>query len=233
MEDAIKFFLARIDKDTQFQKKAKSCATDSEKMAFLRQEGFQLTWKEFESALMFWPTPKPGPNQESKERRKATRYDVFAKITKINGLPINDTTMLDISASGAKIESTVPFRDKMELSFSLPGCEEEGETHRAAKVMWWGQVSFSNRYQTGLKFYEPLERYQGEDQKGPRKHLRVVTCNHATSQKGLLTIREFADTVGVHWFTVWRWTVEKQIKVNQDRAGCNTLIPTSELSKFQ
>jgi excisionase family DNA binding protein len=50
--------------------------------------------------------------------------------------------------------------------------------------------------------------------------------------KEFLTIKEFAAKLGVHWFTVWRWTVEKRITFRQNKAGGKILIPLSELSRL-
>jgi excisionase family DNA binding protein len=51
--------------------------------------------------------------------------------------------------------------------------------------------------------------------------------NH--EQKEFLTIKEFAEKLGVHWFTVWRWTVENRIKFKQIKVGGKIFIPISEL----
>jgi excisionase family DNA binding protein len=52
-------------------------------------------------------------------------------------------------------------------------------------------------------------------------------------QKEFLSIKEFAEKLGVHWFTVWRWTVEKRISYLQYKAGGKILIPLSELSRLR
>jgi excisionase family DNA binding protein len=51
-------------------------------------------------------------------------------------------------------------------------------------------------------------------------------------QKEFFSIKEFAAKLGVHWFTVWRWTVENRITFLQFKAGGKILIPVSELSRF-
>ncbi len=48
-----------------------------------------------------------------------------------------------------------------------------------------------------------------------------------------LSVKEFAKILGVHWFTVWRWTAEKRIRFKQMKVGGKILIPFSELSRFQ
>jgi excisionase family DNA binding protein len=48
-----------------------------------------------------------------------------------------------------------------------------------------------------------------------------------------LSVKTFAQILGVHWFSVWRWTVEKRIRFKQIKVGGKILIPVSELSRFQ
>ena len=51
--------------------------------------------------------------------------------------------------------------------------------------------------------------------------------------KEFFTIKEFAVILGVHWFTVWRWTAERRINFRQAKIGGKILIPSSELHRFQ
>ncbi|MGO8667904.1 MAG: excisionase family DNA-binding protein [Desulfobaccales bacterium] len=48
-----------------------------------------------------------------------------------------------------------------------------------------------------------------------------------------LSVKAFAEILGVHWFTVWRWTVDKRIKFTQIKTGGKILIPYSEVSRLQ
>ena len=52
-------------------------------------------------------------------------------------------------------------------------------------------------------------------------------------EKEFFTVKEFAAKLGVHWFTVWRWTAEKHITFRQNKVGGKILIPSSELSRLQ
>ena len=52
-------------------------------------------------------------------------------------------------------------------------------------------------------------------------------------EKEFLTVKEFAEILGVHWFTVWRWTAERRIAFRQAKVGGKILIPYSELLKLQ
>ena len=51
-------------------------------------------------------------------------------------------------------------------------------------------------------------------------------------EQEFLSIKMFAKKLGVHWFTVWRWTVEKRIKFKQIKVGGKILIPKSELHRL-
>ncbi len=53
------------------------------------------------------------------------------------------------------------------------------------------------------------------------------------NDKEFFTIKEFAAKLGVHYFTVWRWTAEGRIAFRQTMIGGKILIPASELSNLQ
>ena len=53
------------------------------------------------------------------------------------------------------------------------------------------------------------------------------------NEKEFLTIKEFAARLGVHWFTVWRWTADRRISFRQTKIGGKILIPASELYRLQ
>lgn len=47
------------------------------------------------------------------------------------------------------------------------------------------------------------------------------------------TIKEAARILGVHRYTVWRWTVENKIQFRQVRAGHKILIPRAEIERLK
>ena len=230
-------FLHQVQNDPAFIERAQMCATEEERAAFLRQEGFEFTPEELEAAirsLAFLSRENPAPL--TKDDRKTKRYNVFLKVTEINGQPMGEAAILDICAWGARIESLIQFSpdSPVEISFPLPGEGKKKKLQLSGKVVWSGQVPFSKRYQTGLQFFESLEQPHHEENLVLEGVKSAVQQQHEEiANKEFLNIKEFAQKVGVHWFTVWRWTVEHRIKFKQVKSGCKILIPASELSQFK
>jgi len=229
-------FLHQIQNNPEFIARAQACASDAERRSFLREEGFEFAPEELEAALSSWAFFDNLKHVwKAEDSRKSKRYEVLLKVTEINGQPMNDTVILDISAWGAKIESMVSLLpdSPVELSFPLPGKEKEPHARLAGKVVWAGQIPISKRKHAGLEFYNSLDQLNREG-KFPLEKVKMAIQKQREDieQKEFLSIKEFAGKVGVHWFTVWRWTVEQRIQFKQVKSGCKILIPASELLQF-
>ncbi|MBI4643291.1 MAG: PilZ domain-containing protein [Deltaproteobacteria bacterium] len=88
--------------------------------------------------------------------RRAQRYSVRLEVKEINGQPVADTFLVDLSALGAKLESSLPLspRNQVEFSFLLPVTDTI--TKVAGVVVWLKPVmSAPGRYQMGLQFFNP------------------------------------------------------------------------------
>ena len=86
--------------------------------------------------------------------RRAQRYPVHLEVKEINGQPVADTFLLDLSALGARLESTIPLpvRNPVDVSFFLPATNQE--TRVAGAVVWMKPVlTAPGRYQMGLQFF--------------------------------------------------------------------------------
>jgi len=237
MKGAIEF-LDQVQNDLEFIGRAQACTSDEQRRAFLRDEGFRFTPEELDAALHSWAFfGQLKHAQDAKELRKAKRYEVFLKVTELNGQPIDDTVMLDISAWGAKIESmmSLPLPDSpVEISFALPGDDQQTRVRLTGKVVWAVQMPISKRNHAGLKFYHSLDQLNREGKFPLEKVKSAIQKQHEEiAHKEFLSVKEFAGTIGVHWFTVWRWTVDKRIQFKQVKSGCKILIPASELLQFQ
>ncbi len=230
-------FLHKLQNDSVFIKSAKACTTDEERKGFLVKEGFAFKPDELEAAvkcLSFFDQAKK--SEGNGNARKNKRYDVFLGISELDGKPINQAVMVDISSWGAKIESQIPLKPDSSVEFTISLTGEKGRKQKyrlAGKVLWASQMPISKRNQAGLRFNNSLEQLQDQGKFSLEKlQAAVTTRQRDIAEKEFLSIREFADMVGVHWFTVWRWTVERRIQFKQVKTGCKIMIPKSELMQF-
>jgi Tfp pilus assembly protein PilZ len=70
------------------------------------------------------------------ERRRAKRISVFLEVKEINHKPVGDTYLLNISETGANIETPSNYAsgDLVEFSFILPDLGKE--IRRSGQVIW-------------------------------------------------------------------------------------------------
>ena len=96
--------------------------------------------------------------------RLAQRYTAKLVVTNINGQSVTDSFLLDISAMGAKLESSTPLapRYPVEVVVRLPGVQTE--TILSGSVKWMQPLPASpGRYLMGIEFYK---RFWEVDQLG-------------------------------------------------------------------
>ncbi|MBI4643543.1 MAG: PilZ domain-containing protein [Deltaproteobacteria bacterium] len=96
--------------------------------------------------------------------RQAQRYPAKLAVTNLNGRPVTDTFLMDISALGAKLESSTPLarRYPVEINILFPGAQTE--TKLAGMVVWMRpSVASPGRYLMGVKFHQ---RFWDLDQLG-------------------------------------------------------------------
>lgn len=101
---------------------------------------------------------------KQRAHRRSQRYAVHLEVKTINGQPVADTFVLDISSLGARLESPLglaPMR-QVEFTFFLPGGDTE--TRLVGTVVWMRPVlGAPGRFQMGLKFFST---FWGIDQLG-------------------------------------------------------------------
>lgn len=96
--------------------------------------------------------------------RQAQRYTAKMVVTNVNGQPVSDAFLLDISALGAKLESSTPMapRNPVEVVVLLPWAQTEANF--AGVVTWIQPLGASpGRYLMGIEFYQ---RFWDIDQLG-------------------------------------------------------------------
>jgi hypothetical protein len=86
--------------------------------------------------------------------RRARRFPVRVEVKEINGQPVADTFLVDLSALGARLDSSQPLAPhyRVECLFSLPGVET---SMRVAGAIVWTKPSPDSpgRFHMGLKFF--------------------------------------------------------------------------------
>ncbi|MFZ5448260.1 MAG: Nif11-like leader peptide family RiPP precursor [Thermodesulfobacteriota bacterium] len=153
-------FLQRAREDEEFRKQIESLATDAERMAFVRKEGFVFTLQELQEAI----SAELGSLEEDQEPiiRRAQRYQVYLKVSELNGQPVTDTMILDINAWGARIGSFSPFDTlgTIEITFIPPG--ENQKVRISGEVVWSRLMPADTRYHAGVEFLTPLDQLHRE-----------------------------------------------------------------------
>lgn len=156
-------FLQRTREDSEFRQKVEALSTDAERMAFVRQEGFEFTLLELEEAVK----AELGEEDLAEEARpqvprKAQRYQVYLKVSELNGEPVTDTMVLDINAWGARIGSFSPFDalGTIEITFTPPG--ECHNVHITGQVVWSRLIPAVRQYHAGVEFSKPIDQLHRE-----------------------------------------------------------------------
>jgi predicted ribosomally synthesized peptide with nif11-like leader len=157
-----KAFLERLREDSDFQQKIESLSTDAERMAFVQKEGFVFTLQELEQAIKAELDEDLEEGQESKVIRRAQRYQVYLKVSELNGQPVTDTMILDINAWGARVGSFKPFdtMGNIEITFTPPG--ETQNVRISGEVVWSRLMPAESKYQAGIEFSEPIDQLHRE-----------------------------------------------------------------------
>ncbi len=160
-------FLQRVREDSEFRLTVESLETDTERMALVRKAGFGFTLEELEEAVKAEladeaPEPPQEPAAGRHVLRQAQRYQVYLTVSELNGKPVDDTVILDISAWGARLGAFIPFGDPgtIKITFTPPG--ETKNVRLAGKVVWSRLMTSAGQYQAGMQFLKPLHELHRE-----------------------------------------------------------------------
>ncbi len=157
-----KAFLQRLSEDSDFQQRIESLSTDAERMVLVQKEGFVFTTQELEQAIKAELDEDLEEGQESKVIRRAQRYQVYLKVSELNGQPVTDTMILDINAWGARVGSFKPFdtMGNIEITFTPPG--ENQNVRISGEVVWSRLIPAETRYHAGVEFSKPIDQLHRE-----------------------------------------------------------------------
>ncbi|MEJ5328564.1 MAG: PilZ domain-containing protein [Desulfobaccales bacterium] len=99
--------------------------------------------------------------------RRAKRYPVRLPVMELNGRPVSDTLLVDVSSLGARLESTTPLapRNVAEFVVTLPG--HNGPMKLSGTVVWMRPLLHApGRFHLGLQFFAPCWEIDRLAQKG-------------------------------------------------------------------
>jgi hypothetical protein len=101
-----------------------------------------------------WPHVSANREMSPRVNRKFVRYPVNWEVISFNGRPVVETSLLDISAIGARIEGSQPLAPRNHVEFTYArGGDEQVRSHTGV-VMWMRPlVHKPGRYQMGVKFF--------------------------------------------------------------------------------
>jgi predicted ribosomally synthesized peptide with nif11-like leader len=155
-------FIQRLLGDSQFKREVESLSTDAELMAFARQHGFSFSFQDLQEVLKVGPDDGLAKYRGVKIPRRAQRYQVYLKVSELNGQPVTDTMILDINAWGARIGSFRPFDSlgTVEITFTPPG--ETENIHISGKVVWSRLIPAESQYHAGVEFSRTVDQLHRE-----------------------------------------------------------------------
>lgn len=114
--------------------------------------------------------------------RQAQRYPIQLQLRELNGQPVDDAFLVDLSAQGARLESAFSMkpRSQVEFSFRLP--DADSETRLAGVVLWVQPVvEQPDRYHLGVKFSSTFKFHDAgtmtrpDNGKGSEEKTRLIS----------------------------------------------------------
>jgi len=86
--------------------------------------------------------------------RRAQRHQVYLEVKELNGQPVTDTRILDISTVGVRLESSLPLEPKSPIEFTFHQPSESTETRVSGTVVWMKAAEGKpGRYYLGVEFH--------------------------------------------------------------------------------
>lgn len=88
--------------------------------------------------------------------RRAKRYPVQLPVTELNGRPVADTLVVDVSSLGARLESLTPLAPRNVAEFVVTLPDHHGPVKLSGMVVWMRPLlNAPGRFQMGVKFFTP------------------------------------------------------------------------------
>lgn len=88
--------------------------------------------------------------------RRVKRFGVRLTVRLINGQPVRDTYVVDLSSLGARLETDKPLAPRNPVEFTVILPDQQGETRLSGQVMWMRPLlHFPGRFHLGVQFFGP------------------------------------------------------------------------------
>jgi len=89
-------------------------------------------------------------------QRRVKRHPVRLPVAELNGQPVQDTLVVDISSLGARLETTTPLAPRNPVEFVIAPPGGHGPLKLAGMVVWMRpRLDQPGRFQMGVQFYSP------------------------------------------------------------------------------
>jgi hypothetical protein len=86
--------------------------------------------------------------------RRAQRYKVSWAVTEINGKPVRDSFMVDVSCMGARLDTAAALSPNMPVQFTVVLPDGETKLEVNGRVIWMRPIFASRgRFHRGIQFY--------------------------------------------------------------------------------
>lgn len=88
--------------------------------------------------------------------RRVQRFPVRLQVQELNGRPVSDTWVVDVSSLGARLETVMPLspRNPVTVAVVLPG--QAAPVRLSGQVVWLRPlVQMPGRFQLGVRFFGP------------------------------------------------------------------------------
>ena len=88
--------------------------------------------------------------------RRVKRFEVRLEVRELNGQPVRDTYVVNLSSLGARLETGSPLAPRNPVEFTVILPDHEVETRLPGQVMWMRPLLyFPGRFHMGIQFFGP------------------------------------------------------------------------------
>lgn len=86
--------------------------------------------------------------------RRAQRYQVQWAVTEINGKPVQESWMVDVSSMGARLDTPSSLSPNLSIKFTVALPDGETNLEVNGRVVWMRPIFTSRgRFHQGIQFY--------------------------------------------------------------------------------